>query len=69
MDQINQQQASNLEYNSSSDSYSDIESNYSLGADLLPPPSPNPSLPSDSITSTSNSKHTIGARIQAITYL
>jgi hypothetical protein len=79
MDQITQLQASDLEYNSSDDSYSDFDSNSSLGADLSPLPSPSLDLnsspdlsllePSDSTTSLPNSKHTIGARIQAITYL
>ena len=74
-----------MEYNSNSDSYLEIYSNpssdsnfdsdSSLGADLLPPPSPSSSLDLllsnllSSITSTTSSKHSIGARIQSITYL
>src|SRR5450432_291707 len=86
MDQINQQQPSNLGYSSNNDSnlelYSNPDSNSSsdsdssLGADILPPPSPSPSPslaptlePSSSRASIPNLKHTIGARIQALTYL
>src|SRR5450432_4208174 len=81
MNQISQQP--NLEYSSNSNSYiepyssSSSNSDSSLGADLLPPLSLDLSLLSSldlllskpSITSTSNSKHSIRARIQAITYL
>jgi len=69
MDQLDQLEASELEYGSSNNSYSDIESDSSLGANISPPqsrsPSPNPSLDlslSEPLT-TSNTKHTIGARI------
>jgi hypothetical protein len=75
MDQLEQLEASGLEYNSSNNSYSDYDSSSSLGANISPPqsrsPSPNPSLDlslSEPLT-TSNTKHTIGARIQALTYL
>src|SRR5450432_751960 len=81
MDQISQQP--NLEYSSNSNSYiepyssSSSNSDSSLGADLLPPPSldlsllssPDLSLSEPSTTSISNLKHSIGARIQALTYL
>jgi len=72
MDQLDQLEASELEYNSEDDLISDIRSDASLGADISPPqsrsPSPNPSssLSEPLITSI---KHTIGARIQALTYL
>ena len=82
MDQINQQQPSELEYNSDSNSYleaysnlnsnSDFDSDYDSddsdsGADLLPP---SPILQStDSEPSSSNIKYSIRARIQAITLL
>ena len=78
MDQLDQLEASELEYNSRDDSFSDIESDSSLGADISsPPPSPNPSLNSSSnlslsepsISSGTSPKHSIGARIQALTYL
>jgi hypothetical protein len=54
----------------SSDFESNSESDSDLGADLEPPPSLDllPSEPS-SRTSTPQLKHSIGARIQAITFL
>jgi hypothetical protein len=76
MDQSSQQQPSELEYNSNPDSNSDSDSDYNCNydsddsdsrADLLPP---SPMLqPTDSEPSSSNIKHSIGARIQAITLL
>src|SRR5277367_2094772 len=49
---------------------SDFKSNSDAGGDLEPPPSPNllPSEPS-STTSTPHLKHSIGVRIQAISFL
>jgi hypothetical protein len=76
LDQLDQLEASELEYNSEDNLYSDIESDASLGADISPPqsrsPSPTPTLSSNillSEPSTTNLKHTIGARIQALTLL
>jgi hypothetical protein len=79
MDQLDQLEASELEYGSSNNSYSDIESDSSLGANISPPqsrsPSPSPSLSSNlslsepSIASRTSLRHSIGARIQALTYL
>jgi hypothetical protein len=79
---MSQLQPSDLEYNSNSDSSlelyssSDSDSDSSLGADILPPPSPSlspdilpTSEPSNSRASTPNPKQTIRARIQALTYL
>src|SRR5450432_4648176 len=76
---------SNLESNSRDDSSSNIESNASFGADIILPqsrspspslspslslsPSPSPSLEPSSITSKTGIRHSIGARIQALTYL
>jgi transposase len=53
-----------------SDTESDFESSSDLGADLEPPPSPN-LLPLElsSGTSTPHLKHSIGARIQAVSFL
>ena len=76
LDQLDQLEASELEYNSEDNLYSDIESDSSLGADISPPqsrsPSPTPTLSLNillSEPSTTNLKHTIGARIQALTLL
>src|SRR5450432_4256535 len=78
LDQLDQLEASELEYNSSDDSFSDIESDDSLGADISlpqsrspsPSPSPSPSLVSEpSIAGRTGSRYSIGARIQALTYL
>jgi len=71
LDQLEQLEASELEYNSSDNSYSDYDSSSSLGADISsPPPSPNLSLNSEpSISGGTGSRHSIGARIQALTYL
>jgi len=43
MDQLDQLEASELEYNSSNNSYSDNESDSSLGANISPPQSRSPS--------------------------
>src|SRR5450432_2774602 len=75
MDQLDQLEASeldsNLESNSRDDSSSNIESNASFGADIIPPQSrsPSPSLEPSSITSKTGIRHSIGARIQALTCL
>src|SRR5450432_1158863 len=77
MDQLDHLEASeldsNLESNSRDVSSSNIESNASFGADIIPPqirsPSPSPSLEPSSITSKTGIRHSIGARIQALTYL
>lgn len=75
MDQLDHLEASELEYNSRDDSRDDssstTKSDSSLGADISsPPPSPNPSLDLEpSISSRTGSRHSIGARIQALTYL
>jgi len=70
LDQLDQLEASELEYNSEDNLYSDIESDASLGADISllqsRSPSPTPTLSSNillSEPSTTNLKHTIGARI------
>src|SRR5450432_2097678 len=71
LDQLEQLEASELEYNSSDNSYSDYDSSSSLGADISsPPPSPNLSLNSEpSISFGSFSRHSIVSCIQALTYL
>src|SRR5450432_3134807 len=79
MDQLDQLEASeldsNLESNSRDDSSSNIESNASFAADIIPlqsrspSPSLSPSLEPSSITSQTGIRHSIGARIQALTYL
>jgi len=78
MDQLDQLEASESEHSFDDNSFSDTRSNSSLGADIIPPqsrspspsPSPNPGLLSElSTTSKTGVRHSIGARIQALTYL
>ena len=70
MDSSSEMGPSDLDSNIDSDSNSDSNSDSDSGADLEPPLSPD-LLPSESSsgTSTPQLKYSIGARIQAVTFL